>query len=282
MLRKNLRNVSTRIWNKEVVMKLKKFAALALMFTAASGLAMKPASMVTAVASEVVSEGPAIEADSTPSYTDAGTIANTDTTANADVVTGENTDTVNNTSNNTDTSDNNSKNKASKNQASKNKKKSQSKAKIKTKAKQKKKTKAKKRTSKKSRSNYSKADLRLMSSIINCEAGIEPYQGKLAVGIVVMNRIKSKSFPNTLKGVIYQRGQFSPVRNGSLNRRLSEYDSGRIKSRQWKTCIRAAKKVLNGQRSILYRGKEKRMNNFYFFSVGLRGARFRLGGHKFK
>ena len=81
------------------------------------------------------------------------------------------------------------------------------------------------------------ADLRLMSSIINCEAGIEPYQGKLAVGIVVMNRIKSKSFPNTLRGVIYQRGQFSPVRNGSLNRRLSEYDSGRIKSKQWKTCI---------------------------------------------
>ena len=121
-----------------------------------------------------------------------------------------------------------------------------------------------------------------MSSIINCEAGIEPYQGKLAVGIVVMNRIRSKRFPNTLKGVIYQRGQFSPVRNGSLRRRLSEYDSGRVKSEQWKSCISAAKKVLNGQRTISYRGKAKKMNSYYYFSVGLRGARLRLGGHKFK
>ncbi|MCI9079139.1 MAG: cell wall hydrolase [Lachnospiraceae bacterium] len=244
-------------------MKLKKFAALALMFTAASGLAMKPASMVTAVASEVVSEGPAIETDNTPSYTDVDTTASTDTTSNTDVAAGENTDTINNTNNNTDNT---------KSKSSKNKKKSKSKTKAKT----------KKKASKKSRNNYSKADLRLMSSIINCEAGIEPYQGKLAVGIVVMNRIKSKNFPNTLRGVIYQRGQFSPVRNGSLRRRLSEYDSGRIKSKQWKTCIKAAKKVLSGQRTILYRGKEKKMNNFYFFSVGLRGARLRLGGHKFK
>ncbi len=250
-------------------MKLKKFAALVLMFTAASGLAMKPASMVTAVASEVVSEGQAIEADNTPSYTDINTTANTDTaantdtTVNTDVAEGENTNTINNTSSNTDTSDSNSKNKVNKN-------------------KKKSKAKTKKKAKKKSVNSYSKADLRLMSSIINCEAGIEPYQGKLAVGIVVMNRIKSKSFPNTLRGVIYQRGQFSPVRNGSLNRRLSEYDSGRIKSKQWKTCIKAAKKVLSGQRTILYRGKEKKMNNFYFFSVGLSGARLRLGGHKFK
>lgn len=55
-----------------------------------------------------------------------------------------------------------------------------------------------------------------MASIINCEAGSEPYQGKVAVGIVVMNRVSSKSFPNSIKGVIYQKGQFSPVRNGSL------------------------------------------------------------------
>lgn len=63
-----------------------------------------------------------------------------------------------------------------------------------------------------------------MASIINCEAGAEPYQGKLAVGVVVMNRIKSRSFPNTLKKVIYQKYQFSPVRNGSLNKRLRQYD----------------------------------------------------------
>lgn len=279
MLRKNLGNVSIGIWNKEVFMKLKKFAALALMFTAASGLAMKPASMVTAVASEVVSEGPALEADNTPYYTDVNTTAvNTDTTVNTDsanteAAVEENTDKTNNTSNTTDTVDSKIKEKSGKNNK-KNKKKEKVKAK--------KKTNKIRKKNKKSSNNYSKSDLRLMSSIINCEAGIEPYQGKLAVGIVVMNRIKSKSFPNTLKGVIYQRGQFSPVTNGSLNRRLSEYDSGRIKSKQWKTCIKAAKKVLNGKRTILYRGKEKKMNNFYFFSVGLRGARMSLGGHKFK
>lgn len=129
---------------------------------------------------------------------------------------------------------------------------------------------------------YTDNELRLMASIINCEAGGEPYQGKLAVGIVVMNRVSSKSFPNSIKKVIYQKGQFSPVRNGSLKKRLSQYDSGKTKSKQWKSCISAAKKVLNGQRTIIYKGKEKNMKGFYFFSVRLKGARFRLGGHRFK
>lgn len=57
-----------------------------------------------------------------------------------------------------------------------------------------------------------------MASIINCEAGGESYQGQVAVGIVVMNRVRSKQFPNTIRKVIYQRGQFSPVRNGMLRK----------------------------------------------------------------
>lgn len=125
-------------------------------------------------------------------------------------------------------------------------------------------------------------DLRLMASIINCEAGSEPYQGKLAVGIVVMNRVKSKEFPNTIKKVIYQKGQFSPVRNGSLKKRLSQYDSGKTGSKQWKSCISAAKKVLNGQRTVIVKGKTKNMRSFHFFSVKLKGARLRIGGHRFK
>ncbi|MDY2608485.1 MAG: cell wall hydrolase [Lachnospiraceae bacterium] len=129
---------------------------------------------------------------------------------------------------------------------------------------------------------YTDSELRLMASIINCEAGGESYQGKLAVGIVVMNRVSSKSFPNSIKKVIYQKGQFSPVRNGSLKKRLSQYDKGKTKSKQWKDCISAAKKVLNGQRTIIYKGKGKNMKGYYFFSVKLKGARFRLGGHRFK
>lgn len=135
---------------------------------------------------------------------------------------------------------------------------------------------------KSSKRKYSKADLRLMASIINCEAGSEPYQGKLAVGIVIMNRVNSKAFPGSIRGVVYQKGQFSPVRNGSLKKRLRQYDAKRTGSRQWKSCISAARKVLQGQKTILYKGKTKNMKSYHFFSVYLAGARMKLGGHKFK
>jgi spore germination cell wall hydrolase CwlJ-like protein len=121
-----------------------------------------------------------------------------------------------------------------------------------------------------------------MASIINCEAGGESYQGKLAVGIVVMNRVDSKLFPNTIRKVIYQKGQFSPVRNGSLKKKLAQYDAGKTTSKQWKDCISAAKKVLEGRNYIIYKGSKKNMDGYYFFSVYLSGARFRLGGHRFK
>ena len=84
------------------------------------------------------------------------------------------------------------------------------------------------------------------------------------------------------RGVIYQKGQFSPVRNGSLKKRLKQYDAKRTGSKQWKSCISAAKRVLQGQKTILYRGKTKNMKSFHFFSVYLAGARMKLGGHKFK
>ena len=142
--------------------------------------------------------------------------------------------------------------------------------------------KGKSKKSSKKKADYTKAELRLMASIINCEAGIEPYQGKLAVGIVVMNRVKSSNFPGTIKKVIYQPGQFSPVRNGALRTRLAQYDAGKTKSAQWQSCIKAAKKVLSGQKTIVYRGKTKSLRGYHFFSVQLRGARFKLGGHRFK
>lgn len=232
-------------------MKLKKIAVLALIFTTITGINAEP---VTAVTNAVVTEAPAQETETPAVDTNTNQEANTNLPVETpEEVTEESTD---------KTSDKNNK----KNNKVKNKTKKT----------------GKKKKAKSKKNKYTKSELRLMSSIINCEAGIEPYQGKLAVGIVVMNRIRSKRFPNTLKGVIYQRGQFSPVRNGSLRRRLSEYDSGKIKSKQWKSCISAAKKVLNGQRTISYRGKSKKMNSYYYFSVGLSGARLRLGGHKFK
>lgn len=82
------------------------------------------------------------------------------------------------------------------------------------------------------------SDAYLLGAIIQCEAGGESYEGKLAVGSVVLNRVKSSYFPNTISGVIYQGGQFSPVASGRLAMRLqSGVDS---------SCLKAAQDVLNG------------------------------------
>ncbi len=81
-------------------------------------------------------------------------------------------------------------------------------------------------------------DLYLLGAIIQCESDGEPYVGKLAVGSVVMNRVKSSKFPNTVSGVIYQRGQFSPVASGRFAYRLQHGVN--------QTCLNAAAEVLNG------------------------------------
>lgn len=128
------------------------------------------------------------------------------------------------------------------------------------------------------KNRYSAKDLRLMSSIIYSEAGNQSYAGKKAVGIVIMNRIKSKSFPNNLKSVIYQPGQFTPTRNGSLNRSLSLYDNGKLD----KECIKAAKAVLNGDKKVTVSSKNINMKSFLFFSGYVKGSRLSIDGHQFK
>lgn len=89
--------------------------------------------------------------------------------------------------------------------------------------------------------SYSDADLKLMAAIIQAEAGGESYAGQLAVGTVIMNRVKSSLFPNTLSGVIYQTNQFQPVRDGHLALILERGPN--------ESCTNAAKQVLNGYRS---------------------------------
>ena len=61
------------------------------------------------------------------------------------------------------------------------------------------------------------SDINLLSHIIYAEARGEPYSGQVAVGAVVMNRVKSSSFPNSIAGVIYQRGAFDAVSDGQIN-----------------------------------------------------------------
>ena len=76
----------------------------------------------------------------------------------------------------------------------------------------------------------------LLARLINAEARGEPYKGQVAVGAVVLNRVKSSSFPDTISGVIYQKGQFSSVTDGQINKAIDK-DS---------TVYEAARDAING------------------------------------
>ena len=83
-------------------------------------------------------------------------------------------------------------------------------------------------------SGYSNSDTYLLARLIYGEARGESYTGQVAVGAVVLNRVKSASFPNTVSGVIYQKGAFTAVSDGQIN--LTPND----------TAVKAAKDALNG------------------------------------
>ena len=68
-----------------------------------------------------------------------------------------------------------------------------------------------------SSSSSNSSNVNLLARLIYGEARGEPYTGQVAVGAVVMNRVKSSSFPNTISGVIYQSGAFDAVRDGQIN-----------------------------------------------------------------
>lgn len=82
-------------------------------------------------------------------------------------------------------------------------------------------------------------DTRLLEKIVMAEAGGEPYEGQVAVANVVLNRVSSRRFPNTIRGVIFQRGQFSPVGTGRIYK-VSP-------SKSVKNAVRAA---LNGEQAV--------------------------------
>ncbi len=88
----------------------------------------------------------------------------------------------------------------------------------------------------------SSSDLTLLAALIQCEAGGESYEGKLAVGSVVMNRVSSSHFPNSVAGVIYQGGQFSPVASGRFASVLAKGAD--------RSCTQAASEVLGGNITI--------------------------------
>lgn len=86
------------------------------------------------------------------------------------------------------------------------------------------------------------SDAELLAALIECEAGTSNYEGMLAVGSVVVNRMKSSHYPNTLRGVVYQSGQFPPATNGKVDRVLERGIN--------KLCLTAAQAALNGENNV--------------------------------
>lgn len=93
----------------------------------------------------------------------------------------------------------------------------------------------------------------LLAALIQCEAGGESYEGQVAVGAVVMNRVRSGAYPDTIHGVIYASGQFTPAMTGKLNR---VYESGNI----YASCIQAAQEALSGVSNVGDRTHFRRNN----------------------
>ena len=80
------------------------------------------------------------------------------------------------------------------------------------------------------------SDIQLMARAINGEARGEPYEGQVAVGAVILNRVKDSRFPNSISGVIYQSGAFTAVSDGQINASISEGS----------TVYKAAQDAMNG------------------------------------
>lgn len=110
----------------------------------------------------------------------------------------------------------------------------------------------------------SSSDRELLAGLIYCEAGNQSWDGKVAVGAVVLNRVASSSFASTIKGVIYESGQFSPAGSGWLD---SVIANGSIPS----SCYDAADAALAGENPI--------GSAMYFNTGSVKGIK--IGAHQF-
>ncbi len=113
---------------------------------------------------------------------------------------------------------------------------------------------------------FAEGDRYLLANLIYCEAGGEPYAGQLAVGAVVINRVLSSVYPDTVTGVIYQNKQFSPVGSGRLALALAE-------NRATAACYKAADEAMAGQTNV---------GNCVYFRTPIEGLTgIQIGGHIF-
>ena len=103
---------------------------------------------------------------------------------------------------------------------------------------------------------FSSSDVDLLAKIISAESRGEPYQGQVAVGAVILNRIEHPSFPNTLAGVIYQPGAFSCLYDGGVNAPVAD------------SAYRAARDAINGNDpsggAVYYYNPAKSTNKWIF------------------
>ncbi len=113
---------------------------------------------------------------------------------------------------------------------------------------------------------FADGDRTLLANIIYCEAGGEPYAGQLAVGSVVINRLLSSKYPDTLVGVIYQKKQFSPVASGRLELALAM-------NKATASCYRAADEAMSGITNV---------GSCLYFRTPIEGLTgISIGGHIF-
>lgn len=85
-----------------------------------------------------------------------------------------------------------------------------------------------------SSTSLNKSDIDLIARVVNGEARGEPYEGQVAVAAVILNRVESSSFPNTVSGVCYQNGAFDAVADGQINISVNT------------SCVNAVKDAMNG------------------------------------
>ena len=113
---------------------------------------------------------------------------------------------------------------------------------------------------------FAQGDRALLANLIYCEAGAEPYEGKVAVGAVVINRVLSSVYPDTVVGVIYQSRQFSPVASGRLALALADNKANA-------DCYRAADEAMKGYSNV---------GNCVYFRTPVPGlSGINIGGHVF-
>lgn len=118
-------------------------------------------------------------------------------------------------------------------------------------------------------SSSNSSDLYLLAQCIHGEARGEPYKGQVAVGAVILNRVKSSKFPSSIAGVIYQRGAFDAVSDGQINLKPND------------TAIKAAKDAMNGwdpTSGCLYYYNPATATSSWIWS---KTVRLRIGRHAF-